>query len=83
MLPVFQIQRQPSPSYQRKTKLAMSHSVPEFAMTVSHEENEVFSPIDQEGIVFGSGSNPYEDMMGRKPSSCESSFSQQSKRLFC
>ena len=81
---IFQIQRQPSPSHQGRTKLAMSHSVPEFAMTVSHEEGDSVCPIDdQEGIVFGSGSNPYEDIMGRKPSSCESSFSQQSKRLFC
>ena len=80
MLPVFQIQRQPSPSYQRKTKLAMSHSVPEFAMTVSHEEDEGFSPIDQEGIVFGSGgSNQNDEMMKRKPSSNDS---QQSKTLF-
>ena len=60
----------------------MSHSVPEFAMTISHEEDESVSPIDQEGIVFGSGSNPNDDMMGRKPSSNESSFSQQSKALF-
>ena len=50
----------------------MSHSVPEFAMTISHEEDES-DQIDQEGIVFGSGSSPSDDMMGRKPSSNESS----------